>query len=163
MIEGDAVVHEIVLAATPDAVFDMFTDAELLVRWIGLTADLDPRPGGRFRFEVAPGQHCEGEYVVVERPTRIVITWGWTEPTMGVPPGSSRVQVDLEAVAEGTRLRLVHDRLPGDMRLLHDDGWTRFLQRLSAVAAGGEAGAYPAGDPAARRAQLEDRSGGAAP
>ena len=57
---------EIELPAAPAEVFSMFLDPSRLVRWIGLSADLDPTPGGRFRFEVQPGQFCEGEYVVVE-------------------------------------------------------------------------------------------------
>jgi uncharacterized protein YndB with AHSA1/START domain len=50
MIDGDRVVHELVLAAPREAVFDDFVDPVRLVRWIGVTADLDPHPGGRFRL-----------------------------------------------------------------------------------------------------------------
>lgn len=148
MIEGDAVVHELVLPVPAEQAFDMFTDPERLVRWIGISADLEARPGGRFRFEVVPGQFCEGRFVVVERPGRLVFTWGWTDPGFGLPPGSSRVEVTL--TPEGTRrtrLRLVHDGLPGDLGLLHEDGWSRFLARLAAVTADRDPGAYPAGQP----------------
>ncbi len=147
MIEDDLVVHELELAAPPDDVFDMFVEPEKLASWIGLSAELEPRPGGRFRFEVVPGQFCEGEYVEVERPRRVVFTWGWTDPAMAVPPRSSSVEVVLTATATGTRLRLVHSRLPGDLRPVHDEGWSNFLPRLQAVVAGEEPGAYPAGDP----------------
>ena len=95
MIDGDQVVHELVLPAPAEQVFDMFTDPRQLVRWIGISADLQPRPGGRFRFEVLPGQFCEGQYVIVERPARLVFTWGWTDPSFGLPPGTSRVEVTL--------------------------------------------------------------------
>lgn len=155
MIDGDAVVEEIHLAGPPEAVFDFFVDPDKLVQWIGIGADLDPRPGGRFRFEVAPGQYCEGAYVEIERPVRVAFTWGWTDPAMGVAPGSSRVEVELRADAGGTRLRLVHRGLgSGAARLLHDDGWGRFLARLSAVSAGGDPPAYPTGDPADRLEEL---------
>lgn len=160
MIDGGDVVHELTVAATPDAVFELFVDPAKLVRWLGTAADLEPRPGGRFRFEVAPGQSCEGEYVEVDRPRRVVVTWGWSDPAMGLPPGSSLVEVDLAPDGAGTRLRLVHRRLPGDLRLLHDDGWGRFLARLVDVAAGRPPGAYPTGDPATRRAELEAGAGG---
>ena len=59
----------------------------------------------------------------------------------------------------GTRLRLVHSQLPGDLRLLHDDGWTRFLARLAAVAGGADPGEYPPGDPQTRLAELRDGGG----
>ena len=75
MIDGDAVIHEVDLAAPVERVFEMFTDPHKLVRWIGISADLQPRPGGRFRFEVMPGQFCEGQYVIIEKPSRLVFTW----------------------------------------------------------------------------------------
>ena len=143
----------------------MFTDPRQLVRWIGISADLQPRPGGRFRFEVAPGQFCEGQYVIVERPGRLVFTWGWTDPTFGLPPGTSRVEVTLARTGQGagrTRLRLIHSGLAGDLRLLHDDGWSRFLARLTAVAAGGDPPAYPAEQPAERLTTLHRERGNAA-
>ena len=52
MIEGEAVVHEVVLPAPPSEVFDMFVDADKLVRWIGISAELEARAGGRFSFEL---------------------------------------------------------------------------------------------------------------
>jgi uncharacterized protein YndB with AHSA1/START domain len=155
VIEGDAVVHEVLLPAPREAVFDMFVVPERLVLWLGISADLEPRPGGRFRFEVVPGQFCEGRYVTVERPARLVVTWGWTDPGMGLPPGTSRVEVELSEDEGGTRLRLVHRRLPGELRPIHDEGWTRFLARLADVAAGRDPGARPEGDPRARRAALD--------
>jgi uncharacterized protein YndB with AHSA1/START domain len=157
VIDGDAVIHEIVLPAPVEQVFDMFTDPRQLIRWIGISADLQPRPGGRFRFEVMPGQFCEGQYVIVERPGRLVFTWGWTDPGFGLPPGTSRVEVTLtRSGGDGceTRLRLVHTGLAGDLGLLHEDGWPRFLARLTAAAAGDEPAAYPAGQPGERLAAL---------
>jgi uncharacterized protein YndB with AHSA1/START domain len=160
VIEGDVVVHEVVLPASAERVFDMFTDPAELIRWIGISADLEPWPGGRFRFEVMPGQFCEGEYVVVNRPSRLVFTWGWTEPGFGLPPGTSRVEVTLASSGPGgrsTRLRLVHNGLGGDLGLLHDDGWSRFLARLAGILAGQTLSAYPAELPAERLAALRDQ------
>ena len=47
VIDGDAVIHELVLPAPAGQVFDMFTDPRQLIRWIGITADLEPQPGGQ--------------------------------------------------------------------------------------------------------------------
>ncbi|HEX5696013.1 MAG TPA: SRPBCC domain-containing protein [Acidimicrobiia bacterium] len=156
MIEDTTVVHELVLPAPPEAVFAMFVEPEQLVRWIGISADLEPRPGGRFRFEVMPGQHCEGSFVTVDPPHRLVFTWGWTEASMGVAPGSSSVEVTFTAQGENsTRLRLVHSGLEtGDSRLLHDDGWNRFLSRLLAVVSGRSAPEYPSELPEERLPNL---------
>jgi uncharacterized protein YndB with AHSA1/START domain len=160
LIVGEAVVHEVVLPASPSEVFDMFVDAEKLVRWIGISADLEARADGRFRFELMPGQYCEGRYVVVDRPRRVVFTWGWSDPSMGVPPGSSIVEVTFKAQVSGrgTRLRLVHRGL-GDAeqgRLLHDDGWMRFLARLQAVVAGEAPPDYPTEQPSQRLEHLRE-------
>ena len=160
MIDGDVVVEEIHLDRPPETVFDFFVDPDKLVQWIGIGADLDPRPGGRFRFEVAPGQYCEGAYVEIERPVRVAFTWGWTDPAMGVAPGSSRVEVELRPDGAGTRLRLVHRGLGPGARLLHDDGWGRFLGRLSAVSAGADPPAYPTADPAGRLDELRATDAG---
>ena len=60
MIEGDSVVHELVLPVAPEEAFENVRGPAKLVRWLGLSAELDPEPGGTFRFEVMPGQSCEG-------------------------------------------------------------------------------------------------------
>ena len=153
MIEGDDVMHALLLPVAPEEAFEMFVDPARLVRWIGLSADLDPRPGGRFRFEVTPGRYCEGEYVAVERPHRLVLTWGWTDARMGVPPGSSRVEITLTPTDHAaTLLRLVHTGLgTGDARMLHDDGWIRFLDRLRATAGESAPAPYPTENPEERR------------
>ena len=163
MIDGAEVIHELVLPVSAEQAFDMFIDPEQLVRWIGISADLQARPGGRFRFEVMPGQFCEGQYVVVERPRRLVFTWGWTDPALGLPPGGSRVEVTLSTDPQDagrTRLRLVHAGLPGDLGLLHDDGWSRFLARLAGVLTGQDPGVYPDEQPDQRRAVLYRREHG---
>jgi uncharacterized protein YndB with AHSA1/START domain len=153
VIDKDAVVHEVLLRVTPEEAFEMLVDPSRLIRWIGLSAELDPRPGGVFRFEVMSGQYCEGRYVVVERPHRVALAWGWVDPLMGVPPGSSRVEITLRPARgnqRATLLRLTHSRLSPDARPLHDDGWTRFLVRLTAVVEGREPGPYPTEKPQRR-------------
>jgi uncharacterized protein YndB with AHSA1/START domain len=141
----------------------MFVDAEKLVRWIGISADLEAQRDGRFRFEVMPGQYCEGRYLTVDRPHRVVFSWGWSDPGMGVPPGSSTVDVTFEPEGSGrsTRLRLVHLGLPDSERgrVLHDDGWTQFLGRLQAVVAGEAPPEYPTEQPDQRLQQLRERKG----
>jgi uncharacterized protein YndB with AHSA1/START domain len=157
VIEGDAVIHEVLLPVTPEDAFEMFVDPARLVRWIGISADLEPRPGGRFRFEVMPDQFCEGRYVAVDRPHRLVFTWGWVDARMAVPPGTSRVEVTFTPTGNdghSTALRLIHTGLAADARLLHEDGWTRFLDRLVAVAARHDAAPYPTETPEERRRWL---------
>ena len=135
-----------VIAAPPEEVFRWFVRPELLVRWIGIRAELDPRPGGRFRFEIADGQWCSGRYVEVVPGRRVVVTWGWDSGAIPVPPGSSTVAVDLLEHPEGTLVSLVHRDLAPEARPLHAEGWSRFLPRLAAVVAGRDPGEDPARD-----------------
>jgi uncharacterized protein YndB with AHSA1/START domain len=144
MIDADGqVVHELVVGLPPDEVFDFFTDARRLVRWIGISASLEAVKDGEFSFEIVPGQFCRGSYLEITPPVFVSFTWGWTDPAWQLPPGSSVVTVELEPVGDGTKIRLTHSQLPGDLRAIHDEGWTRFLERLGAVAVGVEPPPYP--------------------
>jgi uncharacterized protein YndB with AHSA1/START domain len=133
------------IAAPRDHVFGFFVNPELLSKWLGSGARLDARPGGEFRFEVASGEWCVGEYLEVDPPRRVTFTWGWENQAMKLPPGSTVVEVELEAEGDGTLLTLVHRGLPDDDSLaLHADGWSRYLPRLDRVARGLEPGPDPA-------------------
>jgi uncharacterized protein YndB with AHSA1/START domain len=149
---GDVDVRcEIVVPAPPAEVFRWFVEPDLLVQWIGITAELEPRPGGVFRFEITPGEWCSGRYLEVEPGRRVVFTWGWDSGALPVPPGSSTVEVDLLDHADGTQVRLIHRDLAPEMRAMHAEGWDRFLPRLAAVVAGHDPGADPARDGLPRR------------
>lgn len=143
----DAVEREIVVAAPPDVVFAHFTDPVLMCRWKGVTAELDPRPGGVYRVDVTGGDVASGTYVEVVPYTRVVFTWGWEGPDSALPPGSSIVEVTLRPTGGGTLVRLRHTGLPVVQRGGHAEGWDHFLPRLQTVAAGGD----PGPDPWARR------------
>lgn len=150
---------EISIDAAPERVFQFFTDPVLLPRWLGVAARLDPRPGGEFRFAVADGEWCVGEYVEIEPPHRVAFSWGWENETMNLPPGSSVVEVDLTAEGGGTRLTLTHRGLPkDDSQILHADGWSRYLSRLDKVTRGLEPGPDPGAEtPEQARKRLESR------
>jgi uncharacterized protein YndB with AHSA1/START domain len=140
----DAVVCEIEVRARAAQVFAMFTDPALLVRWIGIRALLEPRPGGAFRFELVPGEFCSGRYVEVVPERRVVFTWGWESGALPVAPGSTTVEVDIEERDGVTRVRLTHRGLDAAMRGMHAEGWDRYLARLAAVLEGRDAGPDPA-------------------
>jgi uncharacterized protein YndB with AHSA1/START domain len=139
------------IAARPETVFSFFTNPDRFIRWQGVEAELDPRPGGVFRVRVTgkSGMVASGAFVEVEPPHRLVFTWGW-EPVDGhhpglteVGPGTSTVEIVLIADGEGTILRLRHTGLPtDDAGSFHRDGWGMMLDRLALVATGGEPGPY---------------------
>lgn len=134
---ADPVVREIYIDAPPATVFEFFVDADKLCRWLALDATLDPRPGG-VCLQVHDGAargggRCEmqGSFLAVEPPSRVVFTWGFTDAAIQIPPGSSVVEVTLEAVGSGTNVRLAHRGLPAYEVLEHDRGWTMMLDRLA--------------------------------
>src|SRR5438445_446825 len=95
------------------AVYALLTDAEQFIRWMAPTATLDPRPGGVVSWEHLNGDVVSGAYVEVVPDRRVVFTYGWERSDVGVPPGSTVVEIDLRPKAGGTELRLVHRGLPG--------------------------------------------------
>src|SRR5437870_8987970 len=143
--ETASVEREIAIAASPDTVWQFLVDPDKATRWMGQTASFDPRPGGVYRIGVIPGHTASGECVELDRPRRLVYTWGWEPGEDGpnpVPPGSSTVEIELEPDGGGTRLRFVHRDLPGAEAVgSHGHGWDHYLERLTVAAAGGAPGA----------------------
>lgn len=139
-MEAEPYRDSIYIAAAPEAVFDYFTNPQLLVRWMGDEAQLDPRPGGQFRLII--GQRTiEGRYLSVERPRRVVISWG-RGGSRQLPPGKSVLEVSLTAEAGGTRVSVIHSGLPDSERPRHALGWQHYLERLRLVAQGQDPGAH---------------------
>ena len=131
----DVIERVIDIAASPQTVFRLLTDAAEYVKWKGRLADLDPRAGGRFHVSFKDSA-VRGEYLEVVPDRRVVFTWGWEGPEAIVGPGGSTVEIDLEPRGTGTRLRLVHRGLAATELASHTEGWDYFLPRLTAVAEG---------------------------
>lgn len=135
--------------APPEIVFAYFTDPERHRAWVGTDAVLDPRPGGIYRVEMAPGVAILGEYLLVDPPRRVAYTWGWetTRPLPGgveeVGPGSTTVEVELTRDGDETILRIRHFGFPRPEFVgMHAMGWGEVIPRLLIAAAGGDPGAY---------------------
>jgi len=139
--EVDFVEKEVRIAARPQVVFEFFTDPVKMVRWKGVDAMLDPRPGGTYRVNVTGKEVAVGEYVEVVPHSRIVLTWGWEGSP--IAPGSTIVEITFTPDGDGTLLRLRHSGLAGEAALQHADGWDHFLPRLALAAAGEDPGSDP--------------------
>jgi uncharacterized protein YndB with AHSA1/START domain len=128
-----------VISASPEEIFDAWTDAASLAVWMAPGAversvvSVDPRVGGRFRI-VMKGPDCDhehtGEYLVLERPRRLVFTW-----TSAATQGRATT-VSVELVARGpdeTELTLLHEGLPDETAAeRHRSGWGDILRKLEA-------------------------------
>jgi uncharacterized protein YndB with AHSA1/START domain len=139
-----AVEREVRVCARPETIFPFFTDPELMVRWMGASAETEPAPGGIFRVDINGSYVARGEYVEVSPPDRVVFTWGWEGEDSIVRPGTSTVEVTLTADGEETLVRLVHRDLPSDdSAAAHTRGWDHYLERLRIAGAGGDPGPDP--------------------
>jgi uncharacterized protein YndB with AHSA1/START domain len=139
--ETVAVTREITIDASPETVWEFLVDSEKATRWMGHEATLEAWAGGVYRVVVVPGHTASGRFVTLERPSRLVFTWGW-EPGDGEPatvaPGSSTIEIELVPEGSGTRLTFTHRDLPSrEAAESHSVGWDHYLPRL-AVAAGGD-------------------------
>ena len=135
-VDTKVIERVITIQAPPETVFRLLTDPVEYVRWKGRLAELEPRPGGKFRVEFASTKDiAAGKFVEVIPGRRVVFTWGWEGSDL-VPPGASTVEIDLEREGTGTRLRLVHRGLPEGAIASHAEGWDYFLPRLEDVAEG---------------------------
>jgi uncharacterized protein YndB with AHSA1/START domain len=126
--------------ASREDVFRAWTDPGIVPRWFGglegfitANAELDPRPGGRFRFAIdfPDGQrtYAVGKYLEFDPPRRLVFTWGWE----GMLPdaGESLVTVDFFAVGSETDLMITHERNASeDIASFHAFGWNLSVKRL---------------------------------
>jgi uncharacterized protein YndB with AHSA1/START domain len=90
------------LPVTPDEAFALITEPERLRRWKTVSAYVDLRAGGGYRFTVIPGNVAAGTFREVEPGKRLVYGWGW-EGNGALPPDASTVTVTIEAVEGGSR------------------------------------------------------------
>jgi len=146
------------IPAAPGTVFSYFTDPARYIQWMGSHAALEPVPGGTYRVQMADGFAAAGIFAEVEPPRRLVFTWGWADDQAArhvlngradadggtLPPGSTRVEVTLDADDGGTRLTLRHhDLATSELRDAHQVAWQAYLRRLAIRAAGGDPGPDP--------------------
>ena len=138
--------------ADPERVFDHFTRPDAIVRWMGDYAALDPTPGGQFTLDLN-GVPVRGRYLAVDRPRRLLLSWGHAGSER-LPPGASTVEVTLTPHHGGTTVTIVHAGLPAPEDRQHRLGWPHFLERLVIAATGGDPDPDPWADrsPEARAA-----------
>ena len=126
--------------ATPDELFDAWTDPESVRVWMcpgdvsEARARLDPRVGGKYQIDmVAPNATFEhtGEYLVVDRPRKLSFTW------ISMPTNNQRtvVTIDLKPISAGeTELTLTHEGFPSaESATNHRMGWGMILDKLAAT------------------------------
>ncbi len=130
------------IAARPSIVFEAMTTAEGVAAWFGpddvpvVRAEMDARVGGAYRvhFRTLDGRDHEasGEFLEVVPPRRIVMSWNWAFGGVPEEQGrTSRVEINLAPIAEGTELTFTHADLWDEAsEKSHTGGWTGALEKL---------------------------------
>ena len=130
------------IAARRDIVFEALVTADGIRSWWGpddgpaISAEVDARVGGGFRvrFRTADGleHECAGEFLEIERPERVVMSWRWTQNgQIDEHDKVSRVEIRLRAIETGTELTLVHSLLSNEgSARAHEGGWDGALKKL---------------------------------
>ena len=127
------------LPVSPDEAFALITQPERLRRWQTVSATVDLRAGGAYRWTVTPGHVAAGTYREVEPGRRIVFGWGW-EGNPELQPDASTVTVTIEPSEGGSLVTLVHDGLTTEQAAMHAEGWNHYFERLEKLATTGSAG-----------------------
>jgi uncharacterized protein YndB with AHSA1/START domain len=134
--DQDQIISEIQVEAPPERVFEALTDPKQVVQWWGQPGiyrctefQADWRPGGKWRSAGEGGQsdrfEIVGEVIEIDPPRLLAYTWtaSWTGTA------KTTVRWELEAVAQGTRVRIRHSGLASHPEVAQSyRGWPRILE-----------------------------------
>jgi uncharacterized protein YndB with AHSA1/START domain len=123
--------------APAERVFDAFLDEKVARHFLFatatgemLTAEIDARRGGHFDFterrpDMGDVRHV-GEYLQIERPHRLVFTFGVPQ----FDPRMTTVTIDLVSTPGGCEVRLTNEGLPPAYAERTREGWGTILAGL---------------------------------
>lgn len=121
--------------ASAERVFDAWLDPATAGRWLFATDQgemlrvaIDARVGGHFSFTRRDGEDVEhvGEYLVIDRPRRLVFTFAVPRYSEAV----TRVTVDITPAANGCDLVLTHEDVLPEWADATQQGWGMILGHL---------------------------------
>jgi|GEM_PF-231122 len=155
--------------ASPATVYRLLTESALFARWAGEGSEISAEAGSPMIVRFPNGDTAEGEVMQSERDELVVFTWGYPIESKGVPVGSTRVEITLDAQDDGTELELKHSGFANaEIANAHVGGWRHMLSKLSTSACEEQVGeglderidayfaAWNEDDPAKRPALLAD-------
>jgi uncharacterized protein YndB with AHSA1/START domain len=141
-----------VFAASPEKLFQAWSDPKLIAQWWGAktyttpVVKIDFQVGGQLLYcmRSADGQDTwgKGTYKEIVRPSRIVVTDSFADPQGNTVPASYyglEVEMPLELLVTltfeeqsgGTKFTLIHSGLPaGEIGELSKAGWNESFDKL---------------------------------
>jgi len=125
------------LNATPEHVYDAWTDAEKIAQWFGpggievVNAEADARIGGAFRILMkspnGEDHDVSGIYREVVPNETLSFTWAWRS----TPERESFVTISIKPDGDGSLLTLTHEQFFDEVaRDHHKQGWVGCLDKL---------------------------------
>ncbi len=130
--------------APAEAVFDAWTNEEVLRRWFHAQHDwetseaqVDLRVGGVVRVVMRDPHKDEeygggGRYTEVDPPRRLAFTWTWDYNTV-----ATLIEIDFEESGGVTTVRFTHSDLWSEEAVRdHEGGWQRCFDNLERALAG---------------------------
>lgn len=130
--------------ASAEEVFDAWTSPEVMRRWLHCgpdwetpTAEVDLRVGGRVRVVMRMPDGNEagmgGEYTLIERPHRLVMTWTFDDD----PSNEQLIELSFTEADGSTTVRMVNSRISArERRESQDQGWNGCVDELERALAG---------------------------
>jgi uncharacterized protein YndB with AHSA1/START domain len=140
---GHVVRIERTFAALAEDVFDAWTSPEVMRRWFHCApdwetpeAEVDLRVGGKVRVVMRKPDGTEvearGEYTVIDRPHRLVMTWTFDDD----PSNEQLIELSFSEVEGSTTVLMVNSSISTDKRRdAQDQGWRGCLDELERVVA----------------------------
>ena len=141
---GRVVRIERTFAASPEDVFDAWTSPEVMRRWFHCApdwdtpeAEVDLRVGGQVRVVMrrpdGTQASAQGEYTVIDRPHRLVMTWTFDDD----PSNEQLIELSISETEGSTTVLMVNSSISTDERRdAQDDGWRGCFNELERLLAG---------------------------
>jgi uncharacterized protein YndB with AHSA1/START domain len=145
---GRVVRVERTFAAPAEDVFDAWTSPEVMRRWFHCApdwdtpvAEVDLRVGGKVRvlMRMPDGTHAgaQGEYTVIDRPHRLVMTWTFDD----APSNEQLIELSFSEAEGLTTVLMVNSSITSEERRdAQDEGWRGCFDELERTLTRGDAG-----------------------
>ena len=128
------------MPATPQVVFDYWTDPEQVRHWLGGPAmnvphaSIDLRVGGEYEYKLISPEGINsrilGTFLTVSKPDQLIYTW-IVENDAGRSPETT-VSIEFQGIGNETEVVIVHEGfLNVGVRAAHEEGWVGCFDALT--------------------------------
>jgi len=113
--------QKVIIPATPEEVYEAFTDAKKHTAFTGSKATGAAKIGARF---TAWDGYIYGKHLELQKGKKIVQEWITTDWPKDYPP--SRIELVLNKVGNDTEISMTQSNAPAEQAKELEEGWTEF-------------------------------------